>query len=114
MKQTYDVVEFDITDMLPIGMTMVVAGIGIAYGLEILGDMRDDVVSNVALSKTCNTTLNGGTGAVYTGCGAQYNATADSISATAKIPEKLPMIATVVVAAIIIGVLVRYLMVRFA
>ena len=109
MKQTYEVVEFDITDMLPIGMTLVVAGIGIAYGIDVLSDLKDDAFAAQATTATCNSTSG-----VYTGCGAQYNATVDSISATAKIPEKLPMIATVVVAAIIIGVLVRYLMVRFA
>ena len=45
---------------------------------------------------------------------AEYNATGFAIEGVSKIPEKMPLIATVVVAAIIIGILVRYLMVRFA
>ena len=107
------VCEFDITDMLPIGMTLVVAGIGIAYGMDVLGDVSDDVVNAQTLTATCNSTLNGGTGSITTGCGAQFNATQDAIGATGKIPDKMPMIATVIIAAIIIGILVRYLMVRF-
>ena len=109
------VCEFDITDMLPIGMTLVVAGIGIAYGIDVLGDVSDGIVKDQALTATCNSTLNGGgmNYTVTTGCGAQFNATQDAVNGVAKIPEKMPMIATVIVAAIIIGILVRYLMVRF-
>ena len=109
------VCEFDITDMLPIGITLVVAGIGIAYGMDVLGDVSDDVVKAQTLTATCNSTLNGGgmNYTVTTGCGAQFNATQDAIGGVGKIPDKMPMIATVIIAAIIIGILVRYLMVRF-
>ena len=86
------VCEFDITDMLPIGLTFVVLGIGLAYGLNVMGDVKADMTANSA----------------------EYNATGSAIEGVAKIPEKMPLIATVVVAAIIIGILVRYLMVRFA
>jgi len=86
------VCEFDITDMLPIGLTFVVLGIGLAYGLNVMGDVRDDFTVTTS---------------------AEYNATTKAIEGVAKIPEKMPLIATVVVAAIIIGILVRYLMVRF-
>ena len=44
---------------------------------------------------------------------AEYNATADAISGVAELPSKLPTIATVVVAAVIIGILVTYLASRF-
>ena len=44
---------------------------------------------------------------------ADYNASGDAITGVGKIPEKMPTIAKVVVAAIIIGILVRYLMVRY-
>jgi len=43
-----------------------------------------------------------------------YNASTDAIQGVAKLPNKLPLIATVIVAAVIIGILVRYLYVRFA
>ena len=83
--------RFDIQDMLPIALTLVVTGIGIAYGLNVMGDVRDDMTTNSA----------------------EYNATVDAISGISKLPEKMPIIVNVIVAAIIIGILVRYLMVRF-
>ena len=57
-----------------------------------MGDVKSDMTSNSA----------------------EYNASVSAIEGVAKIPEKMPLIATVIVAAIIIGILVRYLMVRFA
>ena len=85
------VCKFDIKDMLPIGLTLVVLGIGVSYGLNVMGDVKDDFTSGTA----------------------EYNATEDAIDGVAKLPEKLPLIATVIVAVIIIGILVRYLMVSF-
>ena len=82
--------QFDIKDILAISMTLVVTTIGIAYGLEVLGDIRDDMTTDTP----------------------ERNATMDGITAIAKIPAKLPMIVTVILAAIIIGILVRYLWVR--
>ena len=90
MKKTIS--EFEINDLLPIGLTFVVVGVGIAYGLNVMGDVKDDMTANSA----------------------ERNATEDAITGVAKIPKKMPLIATVVVAALIIGILVRYLMVRYA
>lgn len=84
--------EFGIQDLLAIGMTLVVLVIGLAYGLEVVGDVQADMTVNSA----------------------EYNATADGITALAKIPAKLPMVVTIVIAAVVIGLLVRYLYVRFA
>ena len=83
-------VRFEIQDLLPIGLTFVVLGIGLAYGLNVMGDVKTDMTANSY----------------------EYNATDDAIQGVDKIPAKLPLIATVVVAAIIIGILVRYLMVN--
>ena len=83
--------QFNLSDLLPIGLTFVVLGIGLAYGLNVMGDVQTDMTTGSA----------------------EYNATGYAITGVGKIPEKLPLIATVVVAAIIIGILVRYLMVRF-
>jgi len=69
-----------------------VLGIGLAYGLQVMGDVQDDMTSNSH----------------------EYNATENAIQGVAKIPEKLPTIATVIVAAVIIGILVTYLWARFA
>ena len=100
--------EFDIQDMLPIGLTLVVLGIGLAYGLEVMGDMREDLIASDSNYGTgCN-------GTISDGCAdAATNATDDAVAGVAKFPEKMEMIATVIIAAIIIGILVRYLMVRF-
>ena len=97
-------VKFQVQDILPIGLTIVVTGIGVAYGLNVMGDVRDDFIDG---GTNCSSTTDA------TGCGAAYNATGDSIDGVAKLPEKLPLIVNVIVAAIIIGILVRYLMVRF-
>ena len=82
--------KFEIRELLPIAMTFVVLGIGLAYGLDVLGDVRDGFASGTA----------------------ERNATVDTITGVSKIPNKLPMIATIVVAAVIIGILIRYLVVR--
>lgn len=82
--------EFQIQDMLPIALTLVVVGIGTAYGLDVLSDINDDFTAGTL----------------------EANATDDAMEGVAKLPSKLPIIASVVVAAIIIGILVRYLFVR--
>ena len=83
--------QFDIQQLLPIGMTIVVFAIGIAYGLNVMEDVKGDMTVNSSA----------------------YNATADGITAVAKFPEKLRLIVTVIIAAIVIGILVRYLFVRW-
>lgn len=83
--------RFNIGDLLPIGLTLVVLGIGLTYGLSVMEDVQADQTSGSAA----------------------YNASTDAINGVAKLPEKLGLIVTVVIAAIIIGLLVRYLMVRF-
>ena len=93
---------FEVRDLLPIGLTFVIFGIAIAYGLSVMGDVRDDTITGRHGAGGCNTVN-------QTGCGADYNATIDAIQGVSKLPEKLPLIATVVVAAVIIGILVRYL-----
>lgn len=82
--------KFDIADILTIGLVLVVTGIALAVGLQIMGDVQTDMTDNTT----------------------EYNATTSAIEGVAKLPEKMPLIATVVVAAIVIGILVRYLFVR--
>lgn len=83
--------KFDIGQLLPIGLTIVVLGIALAYGLQVMGDVQDDMTANSA----------------------EANATSDAIEGVAKIPNKLPLIVTVVIAAVIIGIIVRYLWMRY-
>ena len=91
MKQETKVVEFELKELLGIAFTLLVIGIGTAYGLQVMSDIQTDMT----------------VGSV------EYNATGDAITGVAKIPSKLPMIGTIVVAAVIIGIIVRYLWVRF-
>jgi len=84
--------KFQVSELLGIGLTLVVLGIGLAYGLEVMSDVRDDMTADTA----------------------EYNATQDAITGVGKIPDKMPTIATVIVAAVIIGILITYLWGRFA
>jgi|TARA_Y100000034_G_C6553227_1_gene239108 hypothetical protein len=84
--------QFQIQDMLPIALTLVVVGIGVSYGINVVSDVRGDFTANTS----------------------EYNATDKTMEGLGKLPEKLPLIATVLVAAIIIGILVRYLFMRFS
>lgn len=77
--------EFKLNDLLSAGIIIVVTGLVLAFGLEVLGDVQSDMTASSA----------------------EYNATGDAITGVAKIPEKLSIIATVVVAAVIIGLLIR-------
>jgi len=90
MKQKA-VCKFDLGGLLPLALTIVVIGIGLTYGVDVLTTTRDDFVANSA----------------------QRNTTVDAIDSTGELTEKLPTIATVIVAAVIISILVRYMMVRY-
>jgi len=108
------VVKFEIQDLLPIGLTLVVAGIGLVYGLSVMGDMKADMCADTGYywnttSSNCQLSETSSAGAGN----ADVNASVDAMKGVAKLPEKMPLIATVIVAAIIIGILTRYLMVRF-
>ena len=82
--------KFEIQDILPIALVLVVTGIGVAYGLNVMGSVKADMTASSF----------------------EANATQDAIEGVAKLPEKMPLIVNVIVAAIIIGILIRYLMIR--
>jgi len=140
------VVKFEIQDLLPIGLTLVVAGIGITYGMNVVGDVKSDLcigtrehmsqgtcfvcpnsshdafitgqTAGVICSNVTAQTVEqfGNSSNVSAAIGGDFavNASTNAMKGIAKIPEKMPLIATVIIAAVIIGILVRYLMVRFA
>ena len=91
--------EFDIQDILPIVLVLVVAGVGAAFGIQVVGDMKDGFVTNTA---GCNAT-------VTSSCGYDYNATVDVQTGIGNITSKFGIIGSVAAAAIILGILVRYL-----
>ena len=86
-KKTQESYEFDIGQILPIVLTIVVVAIGGAIGLQIL--------TTIAAGFTANT--------------ASANATNQSISGIATIFSYMPTIGLVLAAVIVIGLLVRYL-----
>lgn len=94
--------KYNIAEILPIAITIIVIGLGITFGLDIMGDMQDDFITGAA---DCNSTTE-------IGCGADYNATRDASQAVSKFADKLGIIVTIIIAAILIGILVRYLMTR--
>lgn len=101
--------EFEIGALLPIGLTILVLAIALAFGLQVMGELQDDMI--VPNTPRCEANTTGGTGGTlyYDNCSMEYNATSLGMEGVAKIPEKLPLIVTVVVAAVIIGVIIRYL-----
>jgi hypothetical protein len=115
-----DTIKFKVEQLFSIGMVLVVTGIALAFGLEVMGTQRDDLGTDVCTDRTDGfTTYNATSKSCYNASydhsvigDAAFNATGDTILGVSKLPEKLPTIATVVVAAVIIGVLVNYLYVR--
>lgn len=112
---------FQVQDILPLALTIVVAGIGLAYGLSVVGDVKNDMGPDSCADNppaSGYTTYVESTGLCTNGSlslspvDGYFNATSDTITATAKFPDKLGLIVTVIVAAILIGILVRYLMMR--
>jgi len=84
--------KFTLQELLGVGFTLIVLGIGLAYGLQVIGDVQADM----------------------TPASAEFNATANTVTAVGNVTSKLPTIATIIVAAVIIGILVVYLFNRFA
>jgi len=78
---------FNLSSLLPIALVFVVTGIAVAYGLQVLSDVQGDMTSGTA----------------------EYNATGQTITAVAKFPAKFGLLITIVIAAIVLMILVRYL-----
>ena len=82
---------FEIGDLLAYGFTIGILTIGMSYMILVNTEVRDEFTVDTV----------------------EYNATVQGIEAQAKIPAKLGLITTIVIAAIIIGLLMRYLYMRF-
>ena len=78
--------KFDIGQIVPIVVVLAVAGLVIAFTSQIGGDVRDDMTAGTN----------------------EYNATTKMLEANTKFADKLPLIATVIVAVILIGIIIRY------
>ena len=109
--------KFQIQDLAPIAIAFVVVTIVIALGLQVTGDIQSDIAANECAGLTTTTSFNTSSGLCYEAANvsntaapvsAEYNATADGIEGMGNLSGKLPVIATVVAAAIIIGIIVTY------
>ena len=108
------------SDLLPLALTLVVAGMGVAFGLNIMGETKDDIGLQSCSSRTDGfTNYNATSDLCYNSSGstlapttADFNSTNDSIAGVGKFSSKFGIIATVVVAAVVVGLLVRFLVVR--
>ena len=76
--------QFGLNAMVPTIITFVIVAVVAVLGLQLLSDQQADTVANTA----------------------EYNATADAIDGVSKFPEKLPMIAGVLVLVLIISILI--------
>ena len=111
-------IYFDFNELLPIGMLFIVLGIGLAYGLQVLADVRDDTCTSLGSGysvhgDTCYSSYTNSTVNTEAQRDEAFTAGDLSITAVAKLPAKLGLIVTIVVAVIIIGLLIRYLLVRY-
>lgn len=88
MKNKKQVREISIGDLLPIGMTLIVLGIGLSFGANIVSDIGNDFTSGSTEEGIINNTLDG----------------IDTLA------SKMGIIALAVVAGVIIFILYRYLM----
>ena len=106
--------KFTIGDMLPIGITLVVLGIALSYGLMVVEDTADQVGDDNCVgywnstSTVCQVSASNAT--QLSANSAAFNGSQDAIEGIAELPSKMPIIVTVVIAALVIGILVRYLM----
>ena len=94
----------DLQDLFGVVVTFVAIGVLLTFGLNVQSSVRDTYkVANCGLNST------GGTGGsiTYTACGAEYNASQYAMNANNNISGNLPILGTIVIASIVIGVLVK-------
>jgi hypothetical protein len=96
--------------LMTVGLVLIVAGVVLAFGLQITGELREDIgtddcagyfntTSGVCQVNTTNATQ-------LSANSYAYNATVDTISGVSKVTDKFPTIGLVVAAVIIIGLLI--------
>ena len=116
------VAEFDIRDLVPVTILIGIAGIAAVLMLQMQESTKLDILScenatfvvNVSNTAQCYDPTNSSITGNSIGTDSEaWTAAGDAVEGTAKIPAQLPMIAGVVVIAILIGILVRYLLGRF-
>jgi len=75
----------DLKDLFGVAVTFVALGVRITFGLNVQTDVRDD----------------------FTAGSLEYNASSNAIQANTNVASKLPILGTIVIAAIVVGVLIK-------
>jgi len=109
----------DINDLYTIGIVVAVTGIALAFALQVTGDVKDDMDEDSCQAQTdgswnntdCVNASNTTQSVTYP-LTAQSNASLDAIDGIAVVPEKLPTVATIGVAVVIIGLLAGFFVMR--
>lgn len=107
----------DVGNLLPIGITLIVVTLALAFGAQVLGETRDDIgvdscaantnsftLYNSTTSTCMNTSNTSQTSAVGT---AEFNGSVDGLTGLTKLTGKLPTIGLVIAAVVVIAILVR-------
>jgi hypothetical protein len=97
----------EISQLYQFVLALVMVGLTVGVGLVVLGQFRTNLATGVA---NCTVNSTGGTGAtiLYTGCGADYNATQQTITAIGTIPTTwLGLIVTIVVVSVILAIVIK-------
>lgn len=96
----------ELRDLFPAAITFVALGVLISFGLSVQTSVRSTIqgtpVANCGLNSTGGTTS-----PTYTACGSDYNASSNAILANANVSSNLPILGTITIAAIVVGVLIR-------
>jgi len=100
----------NINSLLTVGITLIVVGIALAFGLQIMGDIKKDILLDDCTgyynttSSVCQVSSTNAT--KLSDPSVHANATGDAILGLTKLTGKMPTIGLVVAAVIIIGLLV--------
>jgi len=102
-------------DLLPVGVTLVVVGLALAFGLQVTGEVKDDIGTDSCSERTDGyTTYNetgdhclNASGSRAAPTSADWNATGDAVEGTGNLSSKLPTIGLIAGVVVVIGLLVR-------
>jgi len=115
--------KLDIQDLIPVGLVLVVAGILLAFGAQVTGDIRDDQgLEDCAGRSDTYTSYNATSDQCYNSSGTHvevgthnFNITTASLESSWNLANRMPTIGLVAAIVIVIGLLVSgfgYLMGR--
>jgi len=103
----------EVGEIFSVAMTFVIVGIGVSYCIVVLESSKDSLATCPALrsynetSDKCYLLTN--TSDTIDPVNDAYVSQTDTIDGVDNFPEKLPLLATILIAALIIGILIKYM-----